>query len=78
VGQESPKERAPSRDAVYDQLLVNDYALGLTQARVAFKVSMSFPFSEAWSLFSALRSRSSERIQEAKWQERPLLVPLEF
>jgi hypothetical protein len=27
---------------VYDQLLVNDYALGLTQARVAFNVSMAF------------------------------------
>jgi hypothetical protein len=36
------EENAPSRDAVYDQLLVNDYALGLTQARVAFNVSMSF------------------------------------
>lgn len=31
-----------ARDAVYDQLLINDYALGLTQARRAFNVSMSF------------------------------------
>ena len=37
-----PEERVPSRDVVYDQLLVNDYALGLTQARVAFNVRMSF------------------------------------
>jgi hypothetical protein len=31
-----------SRDARYDQLLINDYALGLTQARRAFNASMSF------------------------------------
>jgi hypothetical protein len=28
--------------SVYDQLLINDYALGLTQARRAFNVSMTF------------------------------------
>jgi hypothetical protein len=45
----SPAGESPShegtgarRDDVYDQLLINDYALGLTQARVAFNVSMAF------------------------------------
>jgi hypothetical protein len=43
AGQASPQEaHTPSRDAVYDQLLINDYALGLTQARRAFNVSMAF------------------------------------
>jgi hypothetical protein len=32
----------PPRSSVYDQLLINDYALGLTQARRAFNVSMVF------------------------------------
>jgi hypothetical protein len=35
-------EHAESHDAVYEQLLINDYALGLTQARRAFNVSMFF------------------------------------
>jgi TRADD-N domain-containing protein len=40
---ESPSEdHVASRDTVYDQLLINDYALGLTQARRAFNVSISF------------------------------------
>jgi hypothetical protein len=33
---------AAKRDSVYDQLLINDHALGLTQARRAFNVSMVF------------------------------------
>ena len=42
-GQASAQEaQTASRDAVYDQLLINDYALGLTQARRAFNVSMAF------------------------------------
>jgi hypothetical protein len=36
------EELLSSRDSRYDQLLVNDYALGLTQARRAFNASMSF------------------------------------
>jgi hypothetical protein len=46
---QSPEGETPSkgiqgeaRDLVYDRLLINDYALGLTQARRAFNVSMSF------------------------------------
>jgi hypothetical protein len=35
-------EPAASRDAAYDQLLIDDYALGFTQARRAFNVSMFF------------------------------------
>lgn len=49
AGQTSPLDQAlraeapaSPRDAVYDQLLINDYALGLTQARRAFNVSMAF------------------------------------
>jgi hypothetical protein len=36
------EESAASRDTAYDELLINDYALGLTQARRAFNVSMLF------------------------------------
>jgi hypothetical protein len=34
--------KPPEPASVYDQLLINDYALGLTQARRAFNVSMVF------------------------------------
>lgn len=33
---------APTREQMYDKLLIDDYALGMTQARVAFNVSMAF------------------------------------
>jgi hypothetical protein len=38
----SHEQAVTSRDAVYDQLLINDYALGLTQARRAFTISIIF------------------------------------
>jgi hypothetical protein len=43
AGESSPSETTGApRDDVYGQLLINDYALGLTQARLAFNVSMAF------------------------------------